>query len=289
MRTAIVIPTTHRMLPTLPSAVRSYLNHGYIVVIAVNGCAVTDGEAVEDAFRLEMGDLHVIYVGPTANPYPARNAAMTYAFDRLGVGACLLTDSDCLPSDDFFSVLPKYLNEKAMVAGRTFTAIPTEGRYATRHFEWLAAKDFECYDGFTPPTFTVGSNMIVGVEVFRQLGFMRESLMSGGDGEYGERHESLIGPVTVASDLIVTKTIYTMDFIGICEKQLRRARCIADKYRPDETAVIEGLRNALKAHIEALAVVETPADLERNYDVFIDKLFQVMMWYGQLSNHLDKK
>lgn len=288
MKGAIIIPTTDKAFPTLAPAVRLYGKQGYTIVLAVNGCTAEQALAVEDQWELEAF-VHVVFAGEKANPYPARNEGLRYAFSVLKVDACLLTDSDCTPEEGFFEALPKYLHKNAMVAGRTKTAIPTCGKYDTRHFGWLAEKDFECYDGFTPPTFTVGSNMIVGAEVFKILGRMREGLISGGDGEYGERHEALIGPVTVADDLIVTKTVYTMDFMGICEKQLRRAKCAPSKYRPSEIKTLQGLTAALNRHLDLLVGVKEVDELERDYDKFVDALFQVMMWYGHLGNHLDKQ
>lgn len=289
MKHAIIIPTGAKTFGTFHITLREYLKSAP-VIISYNGCSVEEADSHSKQLKgIIDGEVLAVYAGEKANPYTARNVALYHAFKAFECEAVALADSDCVPTEGYHSTFHKYVQKGLLCAGRTKTRIPTSGKYSTRHFKWLAAKAFECYDGFTPPDFTVGSNMMIGRNVYEKLGPMRDTVVSGGDGEYGERMRSTGGVVTVASDSLVYKTIYGMDMFGICDKQIRRAKCVAGEYRFNEAETLKGLRDCLLEHAAMLEGKTSLAELEPIYDQFTDKLFQVMMYYGHMSNHTDAK
>jgi hypothetical protein len=220
-----------------------------------------------------------------ANPYAARNAGLRHAFEiSPGVDYAVLLDADVLPSENYRNELMRLMAQPGshLIAGRTMTAIPPINTY---HFNRLREAHFECYDGFTPPDHTIGANMVISKVVWQKLGPMRQDVSSGGDGCYGLAWKALGEIVTPGTDLIVTKTIYGMDFKGIIQKQLHRACCYPPEMVPSFTEVKEALRHEFGALSWLLLDEEAFAT---NYAAFIDHVFKLGMRLGQLRQHLDK-
>lgn len=226
--------------------------------------------------------------GESYNPYTARNLGL-FALFGSGISTvdyAVLLDADVVPEDNYVEELERLLSGSSgdlLIAGRTLTKIPDESTY---HFNRLRAANFECYDGFTPPDHTVGSNMIIGKKVWEELGRMRDTEVSGGDGIYSIEWKKRGKEVTVGDKLIVKKTIYGMDFKGIVEKQFRRACC----YPPEMVPGFEAVRHELQhscGHLMWL-LLDGDETFKANYAAFIDRIFKLGMQLGQLRHHVDK-
>jgi hypothetical protein len=261
-------------------AVSYFARYHVPVFILVNG-----PDAIHCSARTEPG-CKFFYAGKVYNPYAARNVGLSAVFNgSFPADYAILTDADCRPDEDYLDRLAELVakqEDRLLIAGRTRTEVPT----GTRHFDLLRAAGFECYDGFTPPDHTVGSNMVIGRRVYKQVGPMRDTHESGGDGLYGMTYQRLGGQVTVGEKLWVTKRVAGMSFKGIVEKQFRRACCFPPAMVPSLESVLKDLTADLK---EVAAHCATPASLMTAYPQAIDRMFKLCMRLGLLHHHLDKE
>jgi hypothetical protein len=286
---AVVVPIKDSDLSAgkLPVPILDYFSQYKVnVVLTVNGPDTHEQIVCSEPRLPSRRNIVLLDGGPAYNPYSARNSALSFLFGpfHATVENVVLMDADCTPDPDYHQNLCAMLegtNGSLLIAGRTLTKVPC----GTVHFDLLRAARFECYDGFTPPDHTVGANMVIGREVYRRIGSMRETKTSGGDGCYGIDFKKSGGVVTVGSNLIVRKMIYGMSLRGIIEKQLRRACC----YPEEMVLPVDQILSALKDVLACMAACcKSPEELVRCYPEFIDYCFKLPMYLGMLSQHFDR-
>jgi hypothetical protein len=257
------------------------------VNIVVNGPRTLS--IIGDGSPLLLGATY-LFGGDRYNPYTARNNALGALFGAYPeVTHCVLIDADCFPEEGYNEALQELLADdpegKLLIAGRTLTKVPGIN---TSHFNALRHADFECYDGFTPPDHTIGANMVIGRSVWKSNGPMRDSVVSGGDGEYGIRFKANGGVVTVGENLKVHKEIRGMHLRGIIEKQLRRACCFPPDMVPPLYSVLTNLAGSAGTLSELSYRYAETAD-HMAYADLVDYVFKVAMHLGVLSQHMDKE
>lgn len=281
----VPIPSSAARQDYWHNLVRYFVHRGVFVITIPNGPDSWEATEFLKGNLLDIKYHLVLNGGDLPNPYIARNSALDTIFRDPGIDCAVLIDSDCTPRDDYLERLLEILGDSPrdlLIAGRTTTEIP-EG---SLHFDMLRGRGFECYDGFTPPDHTVGSNMVIGRRVWQIVGPMRESVVSGGDGLYGIRFKELDGRVTVGDKLLVAKKITGMTLRGIIEKQFRRACCFPESMIPNPNHTLQEITKVL--HDLSLFTDTTLEYLADDYPVIVDRLFKLMMHLGILTHTLDK-
>jgi len=285
MSFAVIIPVRDRdmdpMSESLLELVRYFVSRSVEVILPINGPNAQAVLASPSPAGLPSVYYTEMYGGSSCNPYIARNHALRYAFSHAEYDSVLLMDADCYPCEGFFEELTRIHSPDILAAGRTTSKCPVG---VSRHFDLLAAKNFECYDGFTPADHTVGCNMLIGRKVYDAIGPMRADKVSGGDGIYGIEWKKRGGTVTPAPKMHAEKTISGMSIKGIIQKQLTRASC----YPPEMMSSVDTIADNLRD--DAFGMMRLCYDqksLEHYYPEFIDCLFKLSMHLGMLSQHLD--
>lgn len=256
------------------------------VFLAVNG-PLEWSEVLKSLNKLPLL-AELTYGGKEYNPYIARNYVLDKVFGSRPFAPgthdyLVLMDADCIPEENYLEELQKLLETKPyLVAGRTKTKVP----HGSLHFDLLRQANFECYDGFTPPDHTVGSNMVISAQSYQDLGQMREEVVSGGDGLYGIDAKARGKTVTPGSDLIVHKTISGMTLKGIVEKQFRRACCFPPDMIPHPDLTVQALNDVL--HDLTMACAFDVQTVEAEYPKIVDRVFKLCMHLGVLTHHFDK-
>lgn len=284
MTYAVVVPVTYHDLLQAPSSfqwIDYFHRHSVKTFVCVNKCSVQEAHSLESRYCLMPDTFFLVYGGVEGNPYVARNAGLHAAFAHSDVDAVALIDSESIVHDDFHGIISKCAAD-GVYAGRVKTYIP---RGVSNHLDWLAGKNFECFDGFNAPDATMGGNMTIGRAVFNALGDMRSSTISGGDHEYGVRAKEC-GVTVKPIEALVYKIINKYTYRTIIEKQLRRAQN-ATKGKLPASQVIPALRAALLRKAAALEGCNEVEDLKGNYDKLIDGLFSVMWFESLLADIID--
>lgn len=295
----VVIPfcpnVDNRVLLFFYNSVYEWRKLGFRVVIPVNAWRSHSGSTRGALFdwtdrrvdrRADMDiaeDENVVVIdgGDEPNPYPARNEALREIFCDASHEWVILTDGDCLPSDNYVMVLARILapfwgdGHPHIIAGRVETEIPD---IQSHHFQTLRAVGFECYGDNLDPVLPVGANMIINRQAWLDLGPMKE-MRSGGDGIYGMELEKKGGSVTVAQDLVVTKTVFGMTLLGIMQKQLLNGYYFPDYAQPPLKDSLELVRMACSK----IARIDP-----RDYPLFVDTLFTLMLRLGNAAYRADQ-
>lgn len=282
MPPVVIIPlaydSTQDFITSVNMAIAAWRGFGYDVILAMNGHS--DGDGLDfmsgPLSGLKSGPgIYRIHASPFANPYPARNAAARTALFRR-YEHLIFSDADCQPAPNYKEVLEKYLStDYGIIAGRVETAIPDK---RTGHFRQLRAVKFECYGDHLDPKLPVGANMVVHQSAWRTFGPFGED-RSGGDGIIGLKMAATGKPVTVAQDLVVTKTVFGMSLLGIMQKQLLNGACFPQSMIPP----LPLAKKALLANLRQAA-----ASLEAgDYPDFVDRIFKLGVSFATFAAWLD--
>jgi len=147
---------------------------------------VVDNGSEQDIREGVAGIPHVLVLQePKPGPYAARNRAIREARGEI----LAFTDADCIPHRDWVKGGCEYLTSHQnvdLVAGRV-KVVPADAKRPTAAevYEMLNAFPQETY--VTKHRFGVTANLFVRKAVFDKVGPFLDSVMSGGDWEFGRR------------------------------------------------------------------------------------------------------
>lgn len=129
--------------------------------------------------------------------YAARNAALVLAAGEI----IAFTDSDCIPDKDWITNAVARLDAGAeRVAGRVELFFKSEKLMLVEIYEKIYAFDQESY---AKSGGAVTANMVTWRKHFDVVGWFNDSLMSGGDNEWGWRANDFGIPVEYAPEVVV--------------------------------------------------------------------------------------
>lgn len=180
----------------------------------------------------------------TPGSYAARNAGAKVA--RGGILAFI--DADCAPEPDWLAagVAALDLGKGRYVVGGEVQVLPPEPRTGVGLYQYLAG--FQQEENIRRKHFSVTANLFCYTEQFQRIGPFVESLMSGGDREWGLRaRDAGVAVMYVANAAVVTRPRTSMS------AAIRQARRIAGgrkhlrdrNWRPAEPELLKRHRPAL--------------------------------------------
>lgn len=132
--------------------------------------------------------------------YAARNKALKAAKGDF----IAFTDSDCQPDKNWLEVAISFLNDN-----QNYDRVGGNIKLFSRNEKWNWFEIYELFFAFPQEMFVkdkgmaATGNMISRKIVFDQVGLFNERLMSGGDGEWGERANSKNFKIKYLKDCIV--------------------------------------------------------------------------------------
>lgn len=270
MRYLVIIPALPEHAHYAQKALDYFESKGVRVRVILNGPGSTllPGRAVE-------------FFSSTPHTYKARNWAVNTALsDFPDLEGVFLTDADCIPHEGTHEAILESLHPRCLVAGKTDTAWPD----TSRHFKLM--NGLEVYDGYEHPGTTYGANMLIGRETWEENGPFVTGSVSGGDNEFATRWKAKGGTVTINRNIWVSKFIHGMTFKGICEKQIRRGSSACAALLPSQQQCLKNLRAAL---FDQWLTLHEDLDSPEAYKKFLDVMFKLQYFYGELSQHFDKE
>lgn len=173
----------------LVGCVRTLLDQDYPadrfeIIVADNGSAASPATVLPKDPRLAI--VHESKPGS----YAARNAALAVARGEI----LAFTDADCVPDRRWLRVSAQYLSTHptvAMIGGRV--ALTYQGGVPRNGPEWYEFAEGFQQEKYLASGFAVTANMVTRRSEFDRVGLFDDSLLSGGDAEWGRRVRSAGG------------------------------------------------------------------------------------------------
>lgn len=191
---SVIVPTYHDWdrlrLCIAALAKQSYPSDAFEVIIVNN-------DPDDHGLNLKLPENFKLITQGKPGSYAARNAALSLAIGEI----IAFTDSDCIPDKDWIKNAVARLDEGAeRVAGRVELFFKSEKLTFIEIYEKAYAFDQASY---VKSGGAVTANMITWRKHFDTVGWFNDSLMSGGDNEWGWRANDFGIPVEYAPEVVV--------------------------------------------------------------------------------------